>query len=456
MAEQRVDVVVVGGGLSGLACAGALAPGTRALLLEAQDRFGGRVFPSAHEQLAPGLELDLGAEFVHGDGTVLHQYAAEEGWALRQIFIWAHGDGGPLEALSDELDLLSSTKVTEENKTWDMARYLASRGVSRKGLAMAQAGYGNTLGASLEHLSLGLTCRIERLWDNDGGDTDYRVHPSCRPIVERLVKRASARAQLRSGARVESVHRADDGSDDIIVSYSLVNGRRFRVRTAAVTITVPIPILQGQIPSEQIQFRPALPADKRDALERLRVRSAMKIVARFSSRFWPEDMHGTICADCPIPEFWVKEVGAFVDAKGELLAGVVAPSRDYFIVVGFAMAGFAANLAAFTEGQILDTFVSQLDMIFGGKSASKAFEGGFVFDWSKVPYIRGGYSFPSVHEREDTRALYARSEWNGRLHFAGEGADDEQAFMTMHAAIRTGERAAARVNARRASPAPKL
>jgi len=125
------------------------------------------------------------------------------------------------------------------------------------------------------------------------------------------------------------------------------------------------------------------------------------------------------------------------------------------------MAGFAANLAAFSESQIVATFLKQLDTIFGAQPNSEAHcddsssrspatnscLAGFVFDWSKVPFVRGGYSFPSVHESPEARALYARPEFGGRLQFAGEASDHEQAFMTMHSAIRTGERAAKQIAA---------
>jgi monoamine oxidase len=210
-------------------------------------------------------------------------------------------------------------------------------------------------------------------------------------------------------------------------------------------------VLRASHPAEAIQFAPPLPADKREALERLCVRGALKVVAKFSRRFWPADMHGAICSDAPVPEFWARDAGAWVGANGEPRPAGQQPARDYHVLCGYATAGFHANLTCFSEQQIVDTFVAQLDHIFADERgdaapASAAFLGGMVFDWAKVPYIRGAYSCPSVHERVGDRALYARAEADGRITFAGEGSDFTDAYMTMHSAMRTGWRAAAEMD----------
>ncbi|GBG31967.1 Amine oxidase family member 1 [Hondaea fermentalgiana] len=518
------DVVIVGGGLSGLACADKLVEAgegkLRVLVLEAKDRVGGRVRSVRDVAGFPAdLEFDLGAEFVHGDGTVLHKIAREEDWTLRQIFIWAHGDGGPAEEeapdggagyyyagldrklmrfdaldpdfehLSDVLDKLGedgeahaadggkSMSVSERRTT--LKEHLFSEGVSRRAIAMAEAGYANTLGASLEHLSLGLTRRIEHLWDNDGGDVDFRIVPSTRRLLERLTRRLRAEEgvsiQLGSPvARIGTTSASNDeshGDDDhLFVEYSMMesddgtsksegeekqtqtkNMRKKIVEARHVVVSVPVPILQNQIEREGIIFAPELPQEKRSAINALCVRGAMKIVARFREKFWPDDMHGMVCSDCHVPELWVHGAGALVGPDGDARDNVAvqtAENEGCQVLIGFAMAGAAANLACFQEAQVLEIFVRQLDEIFGQSCATQNFQNGFVLDWSKEAYIRGGYSFPSIHEEVDSRSLIARAEYGGRLHFAGEATDASESYMTMHAAMRTGVRAADEISGR--------
>src|SRR5690242_9856644 len=56
-------IVIVGGGIAGLGAARELMEhGCRVTLLEARDRFGGRI----HTIHAKGIPIDLGAEFIHG------------------------------------------------------------------------------------------------------------------------------------------------------------------------------------------------------------------------------------------------------------------------------------------------------------------------------------------------------------------------------------------------------
>jgi monoamine oxidase len=58
-----VDVVVIGAGAAGLAAAAELrARGATAVVLEARDRVGGRVFTDTTKL---GTPFDLGASYVH-------------------------------------------------------------------------------------------------------------------------------------------------------------------------------------------------------------------------------------------------------------------------------------------------------------------------------------------------------------------------------------------------------
>src|SRR6202789_4454936 len=63
MAESKDDVVVIGAGMAGLTAARALAEaGLKVLVIEAEDRIGGRILTRHVGEEA----IELGAEFVHG------------------------------------------------------------------------------------------------------------------------------------------------------------------------------------------------------------------------------------------------------------------------------------------------------------------------------------------------------------------------------------------------------
>lgn len=48
------------------------------------------------------LQLDIGAELIHGDETSLYRLVEEKGWEMEELISLAQGDGGPLRADSND------------------------------------------------------------------------------------------------------------------------------------------------------------------------------------------------------------------------------------------------------------------------------------------------------------------------------------------------------------------
>ncbi len=65
MANAYADVIIIGGGVAGLAAADYLSSeGKSVLLLEGRDRIGGRI-ETRHDPAWP-IPIERGAEFIHG------------------------------------------------------------------------------------------------------------------------------------------------------------------------------------------------------------------------------------------------------------------------------------------------------------------------------------------------------------------------------------------------------
>jgi len=255
-------VAVVGGGVSGLFCAlclarpelagmpGAAAP--RVTVLEASERLGGRLMP-----FGPGSQ-DLGAEFVHGSSTLLSQLAAENGWQLRRLAVWAQGDGGPpvqeapdggaayyivrdggkMKALRfNELDgaaagtmaavraangahkvLQGSLLEAPASDARPLGQAMLDHGCSHRAVApgggsLFGAGYANTACAEAGELSAGLCATTERAWEKDEegeeedeDGADFRLEGGYAVLLDWLVKQlGEAGVRLRPGCAVSEV-----------------------------------------------------------------------------------------------------------------------------------------------------------------------------------------------------------------------------------------------------------
>lgn len=118
-----------------------------------------------------------------------------------------------------------------------------------------------------------------------------------------------------------------------------------------------------------------------------------------------------------------------------------------------------------TQEEVTSAFLEQLDEMFGGKSlrslarggngedddsernplrpASQSFAGSFIQDWGKEPFIKGGYSHPSVGTNKLIRQTL-NDPLDAKVFFAGE-ATHPVAYMTLHGAMETGDMAANRL-----------
>ncbi|GLD99343.1 hypothetical protein PINS_up008062 [Pythium insidiosum] len=475
--DQVHDVVIVGAGIAGLRCAQQLhEKGVHdVVVVEARDRTGGRIMPST--DFIPGMTVEIGAEFVHGANTTLTRLAEEQHWSLREVFCWAQGDGGPTEPtpdggigyyyLGDQKRMLAYddpdpefcrfNDMVEELSEMEnvdsiprdasMADYFKQCELSESMMKLADAGYANTAGSSLDDISLRITCRYEKQWIELEDDGDYRMLPTLNRIIEHFQRGVDVRLTW-------PVATIDYTNPDQILLTSKT-GERLACRR--VVVTVPTSVFLD------INYLPCLPQAKCDAAKSYGMRRAAKVLLHMRESFWPKNTHGVICSDCFLPEFWVNEthgVGHLMDHGDEHPAAQAAKraqdnasegaDETQYLVTGFAGAECAERLKELPEDEIISRFVAQLDSIYGTEDnptpASRSLVRGMYFDWGDVEYIRGGYGYPRVGQ-SDTAAEDLARNIDRRVFFAGEATSFEQPGMTVHSAMDTGTRAAGEVTA---------
>lgn len=369
--SELVDVVVIGGGISGLRAASELTSlhGYKVVVLEARGKIGGCVYsappprieiaqwsverihphppPLAHLPrtlsrvnedwtFLPGRPIELGAEFIHGDANPIVELTEAQGWSRRHLFTWSHGDGGPAEAPapdggigfyylgkeralhqfdSEDTDLHLCSEAlwrladaqpdAAEADPRSLLAFLRDEGVPERMLGLACAGYGNTAGGTAASVPVSKAMRLERAWNADGSeiDPDFRMEPSFHVLIQHLARGLDVRTHspvksIDVSAAARARERDAQGARDA-VTVTTQDGRV--VRAARAVVAVPLPVLKDG----DMVFSPPLSARKRAALDSMGFSNGVKIVLQFSSRPWPANCHGVVCADSFIPEMWM-------------------------------------------------------------------------------------------------------------------------------------------------------
>ena len=178
-----------------------------------------------------------------------------------------------------------------------------------------------------------------------------------------------------------------------------------------VLVTVPISILKD----EYIDFQPALPADKIDALATVDFPEIIKIFIKFKERFYPDLVAlNNVNSDDLIYD------AAFGKGSSDHVLGL------------FSIGDLAQKYAGMdTEAEIMTDYMALLDEIFDGK-ASEHFETSVIQHWTKEPFIRGSYSHYTEGYNSTIRTLL--EPLDNKVYFAGEALNEGGDTSTVHGA----------------------
>ncbi|HEV7139301.1 MAG TPA: NAD(P)/FAD-dependent oxidoreductase [Steroidobacteraceae bacterium] len=433
---QNPDVIVIGAGAAGLAAAAALGQsGHTALVLEARDRIGGRIW--THLEPALAAPLELGAEFIHGDSpethALLHRVGAGavdtpgEHWSLIGGRLQRRTESllGKVRAAFEEADVLSRPDMSLET-------FLAGEGGStlpEEARSMARAFVSGFDAADPQLISLH---SVAEEW-RSGGMLDSS---QSRPLGGYLAALRALSAGLddsRVRLQLQTVITAVRWSDRSVEVAGFWLGQPFRAAAHKAIVTVPLGVLQAAAGSPgAISFDPPLD-DKRAALAHLLSGPVLKVVLHFRRPFW-EALDGGRYADASFfhapgmvfPTFWTA-----LPARAPLLnAWVGGPS--------------AARLAELTNEGIIRQALECVSSIFPGAAGAPELQAAYVHNWAQDPYARGAYSYVAAGGGK-ARDLLA-TPLHGTLFFAGEATDTTGEATTVTGALRSGTRAAMEVS----------
>jgi len=414
------DVVVVGAGMAGVTagrdCARA---GLDVVVLEAQDRVGGRVFTARDFCEHP---VEQGAEFVHTtDADTWPEVRAGDFETIEcdpgSGFMMSVG-GVCTPDLWTDPSLAQLGDMLDEVASYDGPDITAAELIDRKnldGVARVMADQMLTLHPLGDADQLGVIgLRDDRVVDLELG-CDWRLAAG----YDALPRWIGEDLDIRLGTPVTEVRWSAS-------SVAAVTSTGEQIEARAGVCTLPVGVLKSGV----VRFVPDLPTAKWQALNGLEMGAVLKILYRFGERFWPDDLTMLGC-DGPVRLYWTPLYGRGDDAS-PVLTAYVGGHR-------------ARSLSALTEEAAARVGLDDLDRLFPDARPSHLCDEWRRVDWCTNPYTRGGYSFVRLGGA-GSRAKLAAAD-TGALFWAGDATTTTTIAAVVHAAYATGKRAAAEVAA---------
>jgi monoamine oxidase len=422
------DVAVIGAGAAGLSAAAELCTeGCSVALLEARDRFGGRIY--THTVSGFPYPIELGAEFIHGEAPVTQELLRAAGViavdATGERFMrrdrqlsQGHDDFRQVERLLRDAVSTSSDESVAQflqrcSGSFDSATIETVRSMV-EGFDAA-----DTHDASIK--------AIAEEWSGSSLEGQARPLGGYAALITHLVHRLdSSRVRVMLSTCVEAV----DWGGSVVRLTARRSAGPLSLSARRAVVTVPVSLLKSQsAEGEGIHFDPELRA-KKDALQGIALGHVIKVVLQFRRAFWEELHHGQL-----------KHAG-FMHAPGASFPTLWTPlSLRLPLLTAWNGGPEAQRLSSMGEHEITRQALRSVAQFLELSEASVLDE--FVavhsYDWSADPWSRGAYCYLTVNGQK-APALLAQP-LQDRLYFAGDATDTDQRG-TVEAALASGRRAA--------------
>ncbi len=421
MKHKKIEVIIIGAGIAGLAAGQALtAAGVDNLTLEARDRYGGRIWPDN----SLGSPVARGAQLIHGinDNPMisLAQQFPSSYFNLeishRSYYIFDRQGQSIAPNIVSDFDHQLETLLHQANKlAWQkeqdisLAESLSSllninqwSSVQQDLFTRKLRFFENYIGAEYELLSA-------RHWNEEEETSGETV------ILEdgyaAIIKGLAHSCTIQLNTTVQSLHSRKD-EVEILTDRGVFKAN-------AVIVTLPLGVLKNQ----KIRFDPPLSTLKQAAIDRLGMGLFNIIGMRFPRIFWPEDGRAFFLPSKRVP----------------VIVNIRSFSNEP-ILIGWVGGKTGRALENETDVEVIKGVLTQLTVFGKNIPAPERY---FLTRWGHDPYSFGSYSYLPVGATGDDRDVLSQPE-SDNLFFAGE-ATHRQFPATVHGAYLSGLREAAKI-----------
>jgi monoamine oxidase len=409
------SVLIIGGGIAGLSAAmELLRRGCHVILLEAKDRFGGRIYTIDGGK----FPIELGAEFLHGQSKPLLKIIHDAGLSTHAVpdrnQLFEEGKLSPVK-LWDRMSTIIKG-VNPEQPDRSFRAFLNEQNLSERDRRLAIGFVEGFNAADAERISAHALLRAEHASEQMDGGQQWRIedgYGALIPFLEREVRRQGGTLMPGIAARLVRWK-----NRHVEVNAQLGNEIRTFVADAVI-----VTLSLGVLKAGAVVFDPPL-TDKEEAICDLQFGNVVKVTLVFREVWWAESNFGFIHAlDQAIPTWWS-------DPRAPILTGWAGgPKADALLVR--------------SPKDIESSSLNILKRMFGASSLRAQLLGAHTYSWAQDPHISGAYSYIPVNGIDLPKSLAAPVE--GRLYFAGEATVTDAQMGTVFGAFESGLRAAREV-----------
>jgi monoamine oxidase len=421
------EILIIGAGAAGLMAANELSKaGKKALVIEAQNRIGGRIYTLIGNNFSSPVEL--GAEFVHGNYTVTMGLIKAAGIKYSEV-------KGKMVSVNDRQGGffegwgLVEEKLKEVKEDISIADFLDTYFKDEKYAGLKNSIKGFAEGYDTADISEASVIAFRDEWLSEEDATQYRIEGGYGKLMDYLLAESKVKGCVVQLSSVVKEVRWEQGKAKITIE----NSKKFIANK--VVITVPPGILKsGKKSRAHINFIPAiLPQIK--AVDKLGYGCVIKILFELDEALWNNkeiqkriginfDKAGFIFSDEPIPTWWTQY------------------PKESNVLTGWMGGHKAELLKSANEKTIYDKAIQSLANIFkmNEKDLEKKIRAHKIINWTAEPFALGSYSYVTINST-DARKLLNKPIQN-TLYFAGEALYDGPEMGTVEAALASGLKAA--------------
>ncbi|MFP9100111.1 flavin monoamine oxidase family protein [Flavobacterium sp. RHBU_24] len=427
---KPTDVIIIGAGAAGLMAAYTLAKaGKTATVLEARNRLGGRIHTIKNERLG---NIELGAEFVHGDLPVTLALLKEAGISTTVVGfeMWQHHRGAFTQ--SDEfienfdifLEMLNGLEHDVPMHDFLERHFAGDKYAKMRGqIEQYVSGYDTANVADVSAFAL------RKEYNNEDEDAQHRIDGGYVAMIDYLAdtcRNAGNEIFLNNVAR--EIIWGKNNVNVITADGTTYNADKL-------IIALPLGVLQAPENAEgALQFNPPLP-EQVSALKNIGFGWVIKILLEFDDVFWENDVvkkqtgadlstMGFLFSDEIIPTYWTQS-----PAHSPLLTGWVGGPP-------------ALEMKDLTNEEILMDALISVSNIFSVSidMLKQKLLNWHVVNWTDEPFAYGSYAYDKVESPQAKMLLQLAVD--DTIYFAGEYLYEGPAMGTVEAALVSGKNAA--------------